>query len=210
VRGAKRVFALATVLSDAYANGQQLWSYQMDVSYSVNLPCPWRSDRQALHAAAGLGALVTPTALYQTHYRGNTSSQKPRFREAWKRPSLLRFKDQTLNRDTMLFGIAASRHGEWRRMAEFIDVDPGELYLPPSRRQGADPGKLARQISKHGSSLDGMPSLELIRGKMDIFESTMGSGRGRLAAAKFRPGELVPAGSDSESAESERDPRRKR
>jgi hypothetical protein len=36
-------------------------------------------------------------------------------------------------------------------MAEFIDVDPGELYLPPSRRQGADPGKLARQISKECS-----------------------------------------------------------
>ena len=32
--------------------------------------------------------------------------------------------------------------------AEFIDVDPSELYLPPSRRQGADPGKLARQINK--------------------------------------------------------------
>ena len=31
-------------------------------------------------------------------------------------------------------------------MAEFIDVDPGELYLPSSRRYGADPGKFARQI----------------------------------------------------------------
>ena len=35
-------------------------------------------------------------------------------------------------------------------MAEFIDVDPGELHLPPSRPQGADPGKLARQIARHG------------------------------------------------------------
>ncbi len=33
-------------------------------------------------------------------------------------------------------------------MAEFVDVDPSELYLPPSRRQGADPGELARQINK--------------------------------------------------------------
>src|SRR4051812_4206522 len=39
------------------------------------------------------------------------------------------------------------------------------LHLPPSRRHGADPSKLARQISKHGSSLDGMPPLELVRGK---------------------------------------------
>jgi hypothetical protein len=50
-------------------------------------------------------------------------------------------------------------------MSEFIDVDPAELYVPPSRAQGADPGKLARQIAKHGNSLDGMPPLQLIRGK---------------------------------------------
>ena len=41
--------------------------------------------------------------------------------------------------------------------ADFRDVDPGELRVPPSRRQGADPGKLARQISLFGRSAVGMP-----------------------------------------------------
>ena len=77
-------------------------------------------------------------------------------------------------------------------MPEFLDVDPGELYLPPSRRQGADPGKLARQINKHGSSLDGMPRLELIRGKDGHFRINDGVTRA-TRAAKLRPGELVPA-----------------
>jgi hypothetical protein len=77
-------------------------------------------------------------------------------------------------------------------MPEFLDVDPGELYLPPSRRQGADPGKLARQISKHGSSLDGMPPLELIRGEDGHFRINDGVTRA-TRAAKFRPGELVSA-----------------
>src|SRR4051812_33935760 len=77
-------------------------------------------------------------------------------------------------------------------MAEFIDVDPAELYLPPSRRQGADPGKLARQLSEHGSSLDGMPPLELIRGKDGNLRINDGVTRA-TRAAKFRSGELIPA-----------------
>jgi hypothetical protein len=77
-------------------------------------------------------------------------------------------------------------------MPEFLDVDPGELHLPPSRRQGADPGKLARQISQHGSSLDDMPPLELIRGKDGHFRINDGVTRA-TRAAKLRPGELVPA-----------------
>jgi hypothetical protein len=77
-------------------------------------------------------------------------------------------------------------------MAEFIDVDPSELYLPPSRRQGADPGKLTRQISKHGNSLDGMPPLQLIRGKDGHLRINDGVTRA-TRAAKLRPGELVPA-----------------
>jgi len=77
-------------------------------------------------------------------------------------------------------------------MREFIDVDPGELYLPPSRRQGADGGKLARQISKHANSLDGMPPLELVRGKDGHLRINDGVTRA-TRAAKLRPGELVPA-----------------
>ena len=77
-------------------------------------------------------------------------------------------------------------------MPEFLDVDPAELYLPPSRRQGADPGKLARQISRHGSSLDGMPPLEVIRGKDGHYRINDGVTRA-TRAAKLCPGELVPA-----------------
>ena len=42
-------------------------------------------------------------------------------------------------------------------MPDFRDVDPCELRVPPSRRQGADPAKLARQIALFGRSAQGMP-----------------------------------------------------
>jgi hypothetical protein len=74
----------------------------------------------------------------------------------------------------------------------FIQIDPGELYLPPSRPQGADPAKLARQIAKHGNSLNGMPSLELIRGKDGNLRINDGVTRA-TRAAKLRPGETVTA-----------------
>jgi hypothetical protein len=77
-------------------------------------------------------------------------------------------------------------------MPEFVDVDPGEMHLPPSRAQGADPGKLARQIAKHGRSLDGMPPLQLIRGKDGHLRINDGVTRA-TRAAKLRPGVLVPA-----------------
>jgi hypothetical protein len=50
-------------------------------------------------------------------------------------------------------------------MPESVEVDPGELHLPPTRSHGADPFKLARQIAKHGDSLNGMPpgSAEIIQ-----------------------------------------------
>lgn len=77
-------------------------------------------------------------------------------------------------------------------MREFIDVDPRELHLPPSRAQGADPGKLARQISRYGDSLDGMPPLELVRGKDGHLRINDGVRRA-TRAAKLKPGALVPA-----------------
>ena len=77
-------------------------------------------------------------------------------------------------------------------MPEFIDVDPRELHLPPGRLQGADPGKLARQIAKHGSSLEGMPALQLVRGKNGRLRINDGVTRA-TRAAKLRPGESVPA-----------------
>jgi hypothetical protein len=46
----------------------------------------------------------------------------------------------------------------------FLDVDPRTLRLPTSRRSGADPLKLHRQIAQFGTSVQGMPSLEVSRG----------------------------------------------
>ena len=77
-------------------------------------------------------------------------------------------------------------------MPVFIDVDPGELHLPPSRSQGADPGKLARQIARYGNSLAGMPPLQVVRGKDGHLRINDGVTRA-TRAAKFRPGELIPA-----------------
>jgi hypothetical protein len=78
-------------------------------------------------------------------------------------------------------------------MAEFILVDPATLHLPPGiRSQGADPGKLARQIARHGNSLTGMPPLELVRGRNGRLRINDGVTRA-TRAAKLRPGELVPA-----------------
>ncbi len=77
-------------------------------------------------------------------------------------------------------------------MPEFIDVDPGDLYLPPTRPKGADRIKLTRQIAKHGNSLDGMPALQLVRGKDGHLRINDGVTRA-TRAAKLRPGVLVPA-----------------
>lgn len=78
-------------------------------------------------------------------------------------------------------------------MREFINVDPATLHLPGGiRSEGSDPSKLARQISLHGNSLDGMPPLELIRGKDGHLRINDGVTRA-TRAAKLRPGDLVPA-----------------
>jgi hypothetical protein len=78
-------------------------------------------------------------------------------------------------------------------MREFITVDPATLHLPTGiRAQGADPVKLARQMSQHGNFLDGMPPLELVRGKDGQLRINDGVTRA-TRAAKLRPGELVPA-----------------
>lgn len=46
----------------------------------------------------------------------------------------------------------------------FLDVDPRTLRVPGSRRSGADPFKLQRQIARFGQSTGGMPPLEVSRG----------------------------------------------
>jgi len=45
-----------------------------------------------------------------------------------------------------------------------IQVDPGELRLPPNRSAGADPLKLHRQIGNFGSSTEGMPPIQVTEG----------------------------------------------
>lgn len=77
-------------------------------------------------------------------------------------------------------------------MPEFIEVDPGELRLPPSRSQGADPAKLARQIAKFGDSFDGMPPLQITRGKGGEYRINDGVTRA-TRAAKLRPRKNVVA-----------------
>ena len=77
-------------------------------------------------------------------------------------------------------------------MPEFIDVDPGELYLPPGRKQGADPAKLARQLSLFGITNNQMPPLQVVRGKGGLLRVNDGVTRA-TRMAKFRPGVLIEA-----------------
>jgi hypothetical protein len=66
-----------------------------------------------------------------------------------------------------------------------IQVDPAELHVPPSRSQGADPGKLARQIAKFGLTTTGMPPLELVRGKDGRFRFNDGVTRATRVAKRL-------------------------
>lgn len=73
---------------------------------------------------------------------------------------------------------------------EFLDVDPRTLRLPGSRRSGADPVKLQRQIARYGASLDGMPTIEVSRGTDG--ELVINNGVTRATrAAKLAPGSTV-------------------
>jgi hypothetical protein len=70
---------------------------------------------------------------------------------------------------------------------EFLQVDPASLHLPASRRDGADPVKLQRQVAKHGTSIQGMPPPEVKRGsdgELVIFDGVTRATR----VAKYLPG----------------------
>jgi hypothetical protein len=70
---------------------------------------------------------------------------------------------------------------------EFVQVDPASLHLPGSRRDGADPAKLQRQLAKHGMSIDGMPPPEVKRGsdgELVLFDGVTRATR----AANYLPG----------------------
>jgi hypothetical protein len=73
---------------------------------------------------------------------------------------------------------------------EFIQVDPRTLRLPPGRVGGADPAKLARQISQHGKRIDGMPSPLVVRGKNGELQLIDGVTRS-TRVGKLLPGQQI-------------------
>jgi hypothetical protein len=75
-------------------------------------------------------------------------------------------------------------------MGDFRDVDPSELRVPPSRRQGADPGKLARQISLFGRSAAGMPPPWVYEGSDGVLVLYNGVTRA-TRIVKLAPGTLI-------------------
>ena len=73
---------------------------------------------------------------------------------------------------------------------QMLHVDPRTLHVPPSRSQGADPGKLARQISQFGLSTAGMPPVQVICGKDGKLRINDGVTRA-THVAKLLPGQLL-------------------
>ena len=72
----------------------------------------------------------------------------------------------------------------------FLDLDPALLRLPPSRHQAADPVKLARHVAKFGTSVTGMPHLEVTEAADG--ELVINSGVTRATrVAKLLPGRTV-------------------
>ena len=70
---------------------------------------------------------------------------------------------------------------------EFVDIEPSELRLPWSRRDGADPIKFTRQVSRHGTSIKGMPPPFVYRatdGELVLSDGVTRATR----VAKFLPG----------------------
>ncbi|HET6880487.1 MAG TPA: hypothetical protein VFI31_10050 [Pirellulales bacterium] len=75
-------------------------------------------------------------------------------------------------------------------MAELRDVDPADLRVPPSRQQGADPAKLARQIALFGRSANGMPPPWVYEGADGVLMLYNGVTRASRIA-KLAPGTTI-------------------
>jgi len=75
-------------------------------------------------------------------------------------------------------------------MPDLREIDPRELRVPPSRRQGADPAKLARQISLFGRSDTGMPPPWVYVGTDGVLMLYNGVTRA-TRIAKLSPGRLI-------------------
>jgi hypothetical protein len=74
--------------------------------------------------------------------------------------------------------------------SEFRQADPAELRVPGSR-PGPDPVKLARQISRYGASMIGMPPIIVYEGTDGVLLIYDGVTRA-TRIARFSPGTLVP------------------
>ena len=74
--------------------------------------------------------------------------------------------------------------------ADFRDVDPAGLRLPPSRFSGADPYKLQRKIARFGASIAGMPPPWVYEGSDGVLEIINGATRA-TRIAKLAPGTLI-------------------
>src|SRR5262245_45160483 len=73
---------------------------------------------------------------------------------------------------------------------QFLDVDPRNLRLPPSRPQGADPHKLQQQIARYGASMAGMPPPCVYQGtdgELMLYNGVTRTTR----IAKLAPGTLI-------------------
>jgi hypothetical protein len=75
-------------------------------------------------------------------------------------------------------------------MPDLHEIDPSELRFPPSRRQGADPAKLQRQIPLFGRSADGIPPLWVDEGADGALVAYNGVTR-VTQIAKLSPGALI-------------------
>ena len=73
---------------------------------------------------------------------------------------------------------------------EFLEVDPATLHLPGSRRDGADFTKLQRQFARFGTSIAGMPPLQVSRGTDGEFVINDGVTRA-ARIARYAPGTKV-------------------
>ncbi len=69
-------------------------------------------------------------------------------------------------------------------------ADPGQLRLPPTRSEGADPFKLSKQIGQYGKSTEGMPAIQVTKGANG--EMMINDGVTRATRAAMTPGTKVP------------------
>lgn len=75
-------------------------------------------------------------------------------------------------------------------MRRLFDVDPAALRLPTTPAPGADTAKLARQISRYGNSVSGLPPSVVVRaagGELVINDGVTRTTR----VAKLLPGKTV-------------------